>query len=53
MKHNLIDEDKLEQLYWNFLDEKNLKNRSERDIFKGKVRWFVHQSCHSKDKEID
>lgn len=53
MKHNIINEEKLEQLYWDFLDEKNKKERSERDVFKGKVRWFVHQSCYSKDKEID
>lgn len=36
-----LNEDLLEQLYWQFDDERKRGNRSERDIFKGKMRFFA------------
>lgn len=35
------NEEVLEQLYWEFDSARNAGARSERDIFKGMVRWFA------------
>lgn len=40
MKESL-NEDLLEQLYWEFDTERNKGNLSERDIFKNKMRFFA------------
>lgn len=43
-----LDEEMLEQLYWEFDAERNKKNRSERDIFKGKMRYFATHGRNQK-----
>ena len=39
-----LDEYMLEDLYWNFDAERKRGNRSERDIFKEKMRYFAKSS---------
>jgi hypothetical protein len=39
-----LNEDMLEELYWDFDAERKRGNRSERDIFKGKMRYFTKSS---------
>jgi hypothetical protein len=36
-----LNEELLEQLYWEFDSERKRGNRSERDVFKGKMRHFA------------
>ena len=43
-------EEVLEQLYWEFDTQIKEGKRSERDIFKGKVRWFANYVL---DKYLD
>lgn len=37
-----LNEEMLEQMYWEFDTERNKGTRSERDVFKGKMRFFAN-----------
>jgi hypothetical protein len=45
-----LDEDMLEQLYWEFDTERN--RESERDIFKRKMRFFVRASKYQTTTKV-
>jgi len=46
-----LNEELLEQLYWDFDAERKTGSRSERDIFKGKMRLFARRTIENISKE--
>jgi hypothetical protein len=46
-----LNEELLEQLYWDFDAERKIGKLSERDIFKGKMRLFARRTIRDLSKE--
>lgn len=52
MKDIVFDEDLLEQLYWEF-DEQRKRTGMERDAFKGKMRFFARHTYNQNNSALE